>query len=249
MNIDNLPIYNSTDTLSITINDYFNTYILPIICLFGIVTNIVNIIVFKQTKMDNDITKYFITNSCCGLAFLSTQVFLFIFRCGNLCPYQYNYGAKLYEKYIYGYIGYVIYNFCLLLDISTSLKRFSSFQIGTNNKKLKISFELKCVIFLIISLLICLPHIIYLKIEVIGKLAINDKKLNTTYEMLYDLNPSFQNDFITKTIIFIVRIIRGCGLYVLLLILNVLIAYKLKKHISKKKNMVLIAKKYLKKGK
>ena len=250
MNIDNLPIYNSTDTLSFPIEDYFNTYILPIICLFGIITNIINILVFKQIKLNNETTKYFITNSCCDLAFLSTQVFLFIFRCGTLCPYNYKYGAKLYEKYIYLYTGYVISNFCLLLDISTSLNIFSSFQIGTNNNKLKLTFEIKCVIFLIISLLICLPnYIIYLKTEAIGTLAIYDKNLNATYEILYRLNLSCQNDFITKTIVSILRLIRGSGLYTLLLILNVLIAYKLKKHILKKKNMVLIARKYLNEGK
>ena len=167
MNFDNLPIYNSTVSLSIPIYDYANTYFLPLICLFGIVTNIINILVFKQSKLDSDITKYFLTNSCGDLAFLSTQVFLFIIRCGDLCPYNYNYWAKLYEKYIYIYTGYVIYTFGLLLDISASLNRLSSFKIriitnNTNIKRFKLSFEIKCVIFLIISALICIPqHIIY----------------------------------------------------------------------------------------
>ena len=245
----NLPIYNSTDTFSFPIYDYTNTYFLPIICLFGIATNIINILVFKQTKLVNDITKYFITNSCCDFAFLSTQVFLFIFRCGNLCPYNYKYGAKLYEKYIYLYTGYAISYFCLLLDISTSLNRYSSFKIETNNKKFKLSFEIKCVLFLLISSLICLPQfIIYCQTEAFGKLAIYNKKLNITYEDLYSLTFSYQNDFITKTIITVVRMIRGFAMNVFLLILNVLIAYKLKKHLFKKKNMVLRTEKYLKEG-
>ena len=80
-------------------------------------------------------------------------------------------------------------------------------------------------------------------------LAYYDKKVNTTYEILFNVIYSYQNNFISKTIITVVRLIRGCGLYVLLLILNALIAYKLQKHISKKKNMVLRSKEYLKKGK
>ena len=189
MNDNSLKIYNSTDSLSLPIVDYANTYFLPFICLFGMFTSILNVIVLSKTKLDNDLNKYFFIISFCDLAFLATQVFIFIFRCGKLCLYSYTYGAKIYEKYIYHYLGFVIVTFSNLLDISISLERLSSFKINTTNKKFKISIKMKCVIYLITSVLICLPHfIIYSNPEVLGLLAIYDKTVHTTtYKTLFEV--------------------------------------------------------------
>ena len=235
MNLEGLSSYNSTDGLSLPIYDYANTYFLPLICLFGIVTSITNIIVLMQNKLENDINKYFLVNSCCDFVFLLTQIFVLIIRCGKLCSYSYTYGAKFYEAYIFRYIGCTIALFSLILDICFSIDRINSFKSTNRINKSKVPFKIRFMLLFLLTALICIPQYVLFKIpEAFGKLIFYDLKTNlTSYKILFQLKN--RDDVVLKTISIALRYFRGYFLLCLLILLNLVIAYKFKNHLAKKK--------------
>ena len=237
MSFNSLKIYNSTDEFSIILYDYTNTYILPFISLFGVITSIINVVVLLKIKLNNDINKYLFVKSCCDLTFLTTQCFIFIIRCGRLCSYSYSYSAKFYEAYIFRYFGYVLIFFSCSLDITVSIDRIFSFQSKSRYYKLKIPFKIRCVVLFIISTFICIPQYVLFKIpEAFGKLYVYDSKTNSTsYELLYQLKNRKNEDL--KNLVTVLKYIRGYGLFGLLSLLNLIIVYKFKKHLGKKESM------------
>ena len=246
--INNEPIYNTTNHLSLLLYDYANTYFLPLICLFGIITSSISIIVIIKNKLNNDFNKFLFINSCCDLAFLTTQFFLFIIRCGTLCPYSYTYEAKFYEAYVYNYSGFVFSTFSLALDISVSLDRYFSFKSSSRYDKYKLKFEKRCIIIFIFSAAICAPpYLLFRRPQEFGALRIFNKENNlTSFQKLYKIFET--TDKISQLVTTFIRLIRGYGLLILLLTLNVLIAFKFKRHLNQKKLMVITLKKYLNNG-
>ncbi len=99
--------------------------------------------------------------------------FVLIIRCGTFCPYGYTYLAKIYEIYIFAYVGKSCELFILLLDINISLLRLGSFtrkNKSTSNNKM----ALKVVCFLIVSFLVCIPSLILPRtVDQIGYLVSN----------------------------------------------------------------------------
>ena len=246
MNLEKLQVFNSTDGFSIIIYDIANVFILPFICLFGIITSIINVIVMIKSKLNNYLNKYLFLKSFCDLTFLITQCFTFIIRCGRWCSYSYSYISKCYDAYIYRYFGYVLINFCCFLDISVSIDRIFSFKTTSRYNKFKIPFKIRCVVLLILSTLVCIPQYALFRIpEAVGKLKIYDSKKNfTRYEVLYLLKNQKNEDL--KIFVSVLRYVRGYGSYGFLTFLNIIIVYKLKLHLSKKKSMTNILNKNLK---
>lgn len=74
----------------------FFTYVLPPICAFGIVTNILNIIVFSSKRLKDDIFKYFKMKSLSNIIYLLNAFFIFSVRCGNVNLITLNFKVKLY---------------------------------------------------------------------------------------------------------------------------------------------------------
>ena len=239
MDLRNLPILNSTDEFSVMMYDYANTYFLPFICLFGIITSIINIKVLIKMKPYSNINKYLLVKSCCDLTFLITQVFVFIIRCGRLCFYSYSYGAKFYEAYIFRYFGYVIIFFSCSLDMTVSLDIIFSFKIINRCNKFKIPFKIRCLVLSIISTLICIPQYVLFKIpEAFALLYVHDSKKNfTSYQVLYQLK--YRKNEELKILISILKFLRGYCLLVFFALLNLIISIKLKKHFVKKSSITI----------
>ena len=220
--------------------DYANTYFLPFICLFGIITNIINAKVLIKMKPDNNINNYLLVKSCCDLSFLITQSFTFIIRCGSLCPYSYSYEAKFYEAYIHRYFGYVLISFSFSLDMTASIERILSFKITSGNNKFQIPFRIRCVILLIISTLICIPQYVLFSLpKAVGKLYVYDSKKNSTsYEVIYQLKNGENEEL--KNLVVVLKYIRGYFCICFYALLNLFIIVKLKKHSVKKNSITII---------
>ena len=221
--------------------DYSNVFVLPSICAIGIVTNIINIVVFAERKLlsnknKNLMEKYMFINSITDLVFLFIEFFLVIIRCGNLCPLGYEFSSKIYELYVYLFVGYTIISFQLLLDISVSLNRLFSFS-ATNSKSKEISFLIKCLIFMFVAFIINFPNTLSNEVAKLGLLELKENNF-TRYETLYMVN--IKDDFKTsliKAFLVIFSIIKEPILFVSLLIINIIVAFKFRKHLNMKKKL------------
>ena len=180
----NLPIFTSKENLTTRFTDYSNVYLLPSICLFGIITNTFCIIVsFKRDESNAKILDYIFLNSLVDFSFLLIQSFLFIIRCGVLCPYGNTFMAKFYEVYIYLYVGYVLVTAQILLNIYVTYDRLKMFSGKLSNRKQLTVYQIYgiCVIISIFANL--LPYPIAREVVPIGILRPNP---NSSYsEVLF----------------------------------------------------------------
>ena len=150
-------VHNSTDYLSFRITDIGNTFILPPICILGVLMNLLNVIVLLQPDLKDAIFSFMLINSIADFLFLFICSFTFIIRCGVLCNSGYTYESKFFELYIYLFVGNSILLFSTLLDIVVSLNRLFSFSLSPNliYKKIgSLKLPIKCLILILISNLI-----------------------------------------------------------------------------------------------
>ena len=109
------------------VSDVYWTFVLPLICLFSLATNTLNIIVFSKIsrKSSNIIYKYMLANSIFDQIYLFCVSFIFIVRCGQFCEIKDTFFAKVYVHYVYMYVANSVALFSLFLEIVIVLQRFS----------------------------------------------------------------------------------------------------------------------------
>ena len=237
----NETIYSTLDSLTAKITDIGNTYILPAICVFGIFTNFISMIVLYKMDLKNSIYKFMLIVSIRDFIYLFLPVFLTIFRCGALCSYGYKYESKVYELYIYLFIGNSIMTFGNMLDIFVSLNRLLAFS-STSPKASEISFKWRCIVSGIFAIIINILVIILPKsIQKIGLLTTFDATNSThiIYEVLYSVKLSnIGKNQIGQLIVTILTFVRTTFLIFFLFLINVIVGLKFSRHIHKKKMIV-----------
>ena len=239
---ENTSLYNKSE-LSPRLVDYTNVFIHPAICLFGMVTSLLSLVIFCDKKFllakaNSIIYQYMLVISVCDFLFLLTQFFLVVIRCGSLCPFGYAQSSKSYELYIYLFIGYTIITFEVLLDISVSINRLFSFSTKLKNSS-EIKFRLKCGLFLIASIVLNVPIAISNEVSLLGY-SIDEQSNNTHYEELFKVNLKVSFDSpLTRAVLLAISIAKETLLFFILCILNIIIAVKLNRHMNKKSNLTL----------
>jgi hypothetical protein len=107
------------------LNDIIWTFIIPIICIFSLLTNICNIIVFKKLKSINKNYNLFYIKSIINSLYLFSSLFVFVTRCGIFCSsLKDSYMSKFYTIYILYYFTSSLGMLDLLIEVIISLKRY-----------------------------------------------------------------------------------------------------------------------------
>ena len=238
-------IYNTTDDekLSPKIYDYSNLYYLSSICLFGIITSLMNItVLIKINKFNENIYLYMMINSVSDLCFLMTQISVAVTRCGSLCPYGYSYGSKFFEIYIYLYVGYIIVMFNALCETSVSIDRLLSFNSKNMNKLTRRAFSIRSLILFTFSAVVLAP--IYPVARYVGHIGLLRKNLTDpsysydNFEILYKMKLRDEwDEGALKTLFTVLSLAKGFVLFVLISLANILVALKFRAHIEKKKKI------------
>lgn len=234
-----LPIYYSKSGLTIRFADYSNVFVLPVLAFFGICTNLVNIVVTMRVKTRDNIIKYIITNSVLDFLFLLTQVFIFIMRCGTLCPYGFSFWAKCYEMYVFQTTGYVLITFQAIYNLYLAFEKLKVFakNLTAQRSKSRLGFKTRLLVFLTISALMNVPfYLIAREINLFGILRNNQ---TMTDEFLYQRRTrTFGGNKIIATCLSGFLLLKGPVFYVLIGIIDVLIAIKFRKFIENKKKVL-----------
>ena len=243
-----LNIYTSKDSLTTRFYDYSSVYLLPAICLFGIITSVICIVVIiKINKLNENVYMYMMINSVCDLAFLCTQITTIITRCGILCAYGYTYGAKFFELYIYLYGGYVIVVFSAIVDISVSIDRVLSFDITKKRIITRKSFYTRCLIIFIATAIFLSPVYIFARdIVPVGLLVsvkpnsnnINETDVVTVEEVLF--NKIFRASWLfpaQQVVLSVIGFGKGPVLIAAVFFVNLFVVIKFKQHLEKKKKV------------
>jgi hypothetical protein len=233
MNV-NLTIYYSKANLSTRFADYSNVYVLPVVCAFGLLTSLASLVVAFQIKQRDHIVEYILANSLIDFLFLLTQFFLFLIRCGTLCPWGYTRASKLYENYIYLFVGYTLNTFQALFNLLMAiqcLRLFSSQRRRTNQIKNHWFY----ILFVILALGLNAPSILFSReLTVVGIYVAPNGKADYLYEWLA-INAWHQG--FLKLFRTLLAIMKTPFLYVLMGVFNILVAVRFRSFIRKKQTM------------
>ena len=128
--------------------------LLPAICIFGFLNNLINIIVFLNSKMKDISFKYLLAISISDLLYLLLLSYSFIVQC-NDCPLHNTYFTQFYDFIIFHYIATCLAIFSILTEIILSLIRHS---VLINEKYLQ-SFNRNCLEFFLKNQFVCFKEI------------------------------------------------------------------------------------------
>jgi hypothetical protein len=234
-----LRVYFSKETLSTRFADYSNVYLFPGICLFGIVTNLLDLTVTLQIRPKDNIIKYIYINSAADLLFLLTQVFVSVVRCGALCPYGYTYVSKLYEMVIYSFARHVLITFQAIFNLFMTIENLKLFYKNQNKKWCRKIMKTKwfLVAFATVAFLINLPSNIISREVVPFAIYKSTNNKTTADECLYEKRylTSWKANASLQGLLTAVILLRYPFLYVLIGMANILVAIKFHQFIKNKK--------------
>lgn len=233
-----LPIYFTKSNLTSLYVDYSNVVLLPSICFFGILTSIACILgSYKRDESNSMAVCYIFINSLIDLLFLVIQFFLVIIRCGTLCPYGYTYASKIYELYVYLYIGYVLVNSQAIFNIYISYDRLKMFSANRETliaKKLYFTYAV-CVL---IAAIANMP--LYLMTREIVPFGVYVSTPNSThsFEVLYGriFRKQFQSE-IWQNLLTASVVLKNPLVLIIYCVLNIFILIKFEKFFRKRKTL------------
>jgi hypothetical protein len=157
------------------IKDTFWTFIFPIISVFGIITNLINILVFSHKELrSNNLFVYMLFYSIADFFYLLQVFFIWIARCASYCPGGLNitFIGTFYNLYSWNYLTSVLAIFAIFMEISISFTRFT---IVANYKWCsELSAYIVCACLFPIALIYYLPSVLAKKI-VKDDLVVKDK--------------------------------------------------------------------------
>ena len=94
--------------------------LIPAICIFGFVTNLLNIAVLLNPKMKDISFKYILATSLSDLLYLTLSGYSFVELCSD-CPLNNSYFTQIYIIFIDSFFTSCLAIFCIFVDIFLSL--------------------------------------------------------------------------------------------------------------------------------
>jgi len=156
--------------------------------------------------------------------------FVGIYRCGALCNFGYSYFTKLFELIFHYYLGNVLNNFQISLEISFAFERI---RILSNKKtKSKLRFRYQVIVTMFVALVVTLPN--YLVTRSIVPFGI----VTGTDQILYQISvSSFAQNEYWQIILLAIGSVRAL-LFIIIFVLNMIVIYKFKQFMLKKKKLL-----------
>lgn len=240
---ETLVYYSSIEELSLKVTDIANVFILPLIGVIGIICNLLSILIISNQEIKGEMYKYMLINSFADLFYLLVCLSVGIIRCGRFCSIGYKYEAKIFELYVYLFVGNVLLLFNNLVNIHMAFRRLISFSKSSKKQNI-ISIRVTSVVVVLISILLNIPnYIISREVSQIG-ILVDPRYANITEtslimgEPIYSVKLNlFNKSNIAKVFLSVINILRGLIVLILLFILNIIIAFKFRRHL-KKKNII-----------
>lgn len=185
-----LPLIITKANLTFRYQDLSNMILFPLICLFGMFTSLVTILIllYHKNTLKGKTYDYIVVNALIDFAFLFIEFWLIIIRCGILCPYGYSYWAKFYEIYVYQYVGYVLVTTQVMLSIVVSVERLKMFKCRVvKNVAVKKRFSIYaiCGLLMLVSAVLNTPPYLIARCVVAFGVYVKDEYNNKSFEVLY----------------------------------------------------------------
>jgi hypothetical protein len=239
-----MTFYNTFEGSSSRLNDSIIVYILPIINIYSFSCNFISVIILSKSKLIGDINNYMLVESIITSLYCLISSFISLIRCGSMCPWGYDYYSKIYELYVFIYMGESIEFFKFLINLIMSIIKYRSFSIQSRNRTYdKKKFCLIIFFSIMISFMInILPTFCGKTILEIANYEKNQSANNSGYKkqilFILDRNKS-KNDSFNSSINIIFPFLLLI-LLIIILIINIMISLELKKFHARKLSTIAV---------
>lgn len=244
--VSSVRLFTSIVSLSVPIQDIVNTYVLASISVLGSITNIMSLCVLIKcyVKTRGKMYAFLILASLANFTKMSTSIPLCIFRCGTLCSTGYNYYSKIYELYIYLFVGNSAKVYVILVYISSSLDRLISFSPELMRKYERVvSLRLVFIFWFIVSFAVNYPdYILTRNVTEIGRLvAVNGTNNGTQqFQSLFSVTSnSIGQTSSMRLILYVLNVLRRFAILVVLLVINLAVCVKFTRHLKNKRRIAV----------
>jgi hypothetical protein len=249
--------YYSLEKLTSRTSDVLNVYIIPLLNMYNVICYSLATIVLSNKNLKGDVNRLLLVFSILGVVVFLISNCLVIVRCGILCPWGYDYVSKFIEAFVFLYICRsleLVALFCQLNILVVKLKAFSTKTRtnaqNRNNKFNKKKFLLTIISYFIISFsFFIIPSLYDRSIVLIGYLVSNQTLNNSNQTVTVTNRPIFILDRNTSNTLFnnVVQFLFPTLIllvYVILMILNSIVIFKLRAFIARKSITARMSSKY-----
>ena len=215
--------------------DFIQSFILPAICGFGIITNILDCIVLSSDELKDDIFKYLKMNAYSKIFYLIICMFLFAARCGQYCNISDTFSVQLNYWLFYTYLKGIPAIYTVCVQIIVSLLRL---KIVSSHKIIKLpNYKKISIILLLFSAVFYSPNLFTKKIFAVKCMLYTEKNETRSYYSYSTINNSVGNSILGKCLIIVTQIIRGYIAAIIIIIINLITKARLNNHFVKRVNI------------
>ena len=185
------------------------------------ITNLVSIISLSKMRVKNYMYPFMVCNSAANLVYMLLCGFVFVLRCGRLCPTNKNsFAVIFYQLAIWYYLTSCLALFINLNEIVMCLQRYS--YISNLDYFRFENFKVTCSIFILVSFLNYAPRFFFNYI----------KKVDNLY---FFTATEFKSSTVGIALNIASSLIRGPVVIVIIITINILTDLKFAEMINKKK--------------
>ena len=217
--------------------DWSYFYLLPMISFIGFVLEIISTLTFIKIVKNNhtDIYKYLLAYSVSDAMALFIHCFIGVFKCGVHCNIEHSLAAKIYEFYIYLFIGNIFNTLSVFIDLKISLDRYLLISQKSNARLNKPSRpKLTITIFSALSILLNIPYLFIYEIDKTETAAIvANNSTKTLYEFRVELSDRFKTNA-KVNLMAIVGISKDFVLLFLVFTINIMMTIAFRQRLRKK---------------
>jgi hypothetical protein len=206
------------------LEDVWWTFIIPIICLFSLITNLINIFILFKLRCLNKNYKYMYLKSINNSVYLFISLFLCLHRCGRFCTIENSYLIKLIQLYFFSTLNSILLLSDLFIEVVITLNRY--FLLISKHKYEifnKLRIEVVLLIIFTVSTVINLPKFWIYEIRKIHL---------SSNETIYELSINSKYEYSSKLTFQMTSAIRGIFLVLLILVINMMSFSKLNKNVN-----------------
>ena len=222
------------------LRDLVWSHFLPYLCLFGILCNLFNVLIFVNKKLKSSSTyTYFLIHSFFDLVYFLLS-FLYFFTKHTLMIPECSYLVNFIEFHLFLLLSTAVAIFLIFMEIVIALDRLFIIT-GVKGAKIKAHTNKIIMILFIISILTQYPT--YKASSIVQTRGINSNSSERCSNVSYTLKDTeFLDSNIYKFSYTIATYFRGLIAPVMLLIINAAICVKFRRRINKKLRMRSISK-------
>ncbi len=226
------------------IRNWLWKYVMPYLCLFGILTNLINVVIFNNRRLTNSIYKFFLIHSIIDLIYLLLSFVYFFSKYSSTSFIIHqssclSYLINFIELYVFYILTSSLAIMLIFVEIIIALKRL--FIVA--NLNLRIHFKLCLISLFSFSILLQIPY--SLSRQIVLSSSFKNNSINSSFSLSSSsssksyiiVTNEFANQHVYMIAYSVSNICRGLVAPVVLLILNLLICFKYKKQIRKKMQM------------